>query len=99
MRRYRLYIAVLLAFLANLALAQPAPQVRGMDFDTYVRLNRGMTEGELILRAGPPDYAAFENLAGFVKSFYYYPTASAPFLTVVTLRGGRIHHIERTKIY
>ena len=93
----RLYTAVLLAFLSVPALAQPAPQVRGMDFDTYIRLNRGMTEGELVLRAGPPDYAALENLAGIVKSFYYYPTTSDPFLTVVTLRGGRIDHIERTR--
>lgn len=93
----RLYTALLLAFLAGPALAQPAPQPRGMDFDTYIRLNRGMTEGELVLRAGPPDYAAVENLAGIVKSFYYYPTAGDPFLTVVTLRGGRIDQIERTK--
>lgn len=93
----RLYTAVLLAFLANPALAQPAPQVRGMDFDTYIRLNRGMSEGELLLRAGPPDYAAVDNLAGIVKSFYYYPTMSDPFMTVVTLRGGRVDHIERTK--
>lgn len=93
----RLYTAVLLAFLANPALAQTAPQVRGMDFDTYIRLDRGMSEGELLLRAGPPDYAAVDNLAGIVKSFYYYPTLSDPFMTVVTLRGGRVDHIERTK--
>ena len=93
----RLYTALLLAFLAIPAFAQTAPPVRGMDFDTYIRLDRGMTEGELVMRAGPPDYAALENLAGIVKSFYYYPTASDPFLTVVTLRGGRIDHIERTR--
>ena len=93
----RLYVAVLLALLSVSALAQPAPQVRGMDFDTYIRLDRGMSEGELLLRAGPPDYAAVDNLAGIVKSFYYYPTLSDPFMTVVTLRGGRVDHIERTK--
>ena len=93
----RLYTAVLLALLATGAVAQPAPQVRGMDFDTYIRLNRGMSEGELLLRAGPPDYAAVDDLAGIVKSFYYYPTMSDPFMTVVTLRGGRVDHIERTK--
>ena len=45
----RLYTAVLLALLATGTAAQPAPQVRGMDFDIYIRLNRGMTEGELLL--------------------------------------------------
>ena len=93
----RLYTAVLLALLATTAAAQPAPQVRGMDFDTYIRLDRGMSEGELLLRAGPPDYAAVDDLAGIVKSFYYYPTLNDPFMTVVTLRGGRVDHIERTK--
>ena len=93
----RLYTAVLLALLATGAAAQPAPQVRGMDFDTYIRLSRGMSEGDLLLRAGPPDYAAVDDLAGIVKSFYYYPTMSDPFMTVVTLRGGRVDHIERTK--
>ena len=77
--------------------AQSAP-VRGMDFDTYIRLQRGMSEGELLLRAGPPDYVSFDGLRDeLAKSFFYYPTQSDPFITVVTLRGGRIDNIERTK--
>ena len=79
----------------------PAPSaeaVRGMDFDTYIRLNRGMTEGELLSRAGKPDYISLDAVRrDIVKSFYYYPTRSDPFITVVTLRGGRIDNIERTK--
>ncbi len=72
--------------------------VRGMDFDTFIRLQNGMTEGELMLRAGPPDYATVENFRhDIVKSFYYHPTVANPFITVVTLRGGRIVNIERTR--
>ena len=78
--------------------AASAPAARGMDFDTYIRLTRGMTEGELLQRAGRPDYAALANTGdAIVKSFYWYPTAGDPFTTLVTVRGGRIDHIERTK--
>ncbi|OGA48999.1 MAG: hypothetical protein A3G24_26225 [Betaproteobacteria bacterium RIFCSPLOWO2_12_FULL_62_13] len=75
-----------------------AAPVRGMDFDTFVRLQTGMTEGELLLRAGPPDYATVENFRNdIVKLFYYHPTVANPFITVVTLRGGRIANIERNR--
>lgn len=75
-----------------------AEAVRGMVFDTYIRLEPGMTEGELLTRAGKPDYIALDALGReSVKSFYYYPTRGDPFITVVTLRGGRIDHIERMK--
>jgi hypothetical protein len=78
--------------------APRAPSARGMDFDTYIRLARGMSEGELLQRAGRPDYLALENARDdIVKAFYWYPTASDPFTTVVTVRGGRIDNIERTK--
>jgi hypothetical protein len=80
--------------------AVPAGTVapRGMDFDTYIRLQTGMTEGELILRAGRPDHISLDNVRrDIVKSFYYYPTRGDPFITVVTLRSGRIDNIERTK--
>lgn len=77
--------------------AQEAP-VRGMDFSTFTRLQRGMSEGELLLRAGKPDQESIENFRHFVvKSLYYYPTAVNPYITIVTLRGGRIADIERTR--
>lgn len=76
------------------------PAVRGMEFDTYVRLQRGMSEGELLQRAGRPDYLSLDPLRDeVVKSFYYYPTRSDPFTTLVIVRGGRIDSIERTKKY
>jgi hypothetical protein len=74
------------------------PRVHGMAFDTYIRLERGMSEGELLSRAGMPDQVSVDNVeAGIVKSFYYYPTSGDPFITVVTLRGGRIASLERTR--
>lgn len=76
----------------------PAAPVRGMEFEVYIRLQRGMTEGELLLRAGKPDYESLENLRhNIVRSFYYFPTVSNPYTTVVTLRGGRIHDMDRIK--
>ncbi|MBI2509256.1 MAG: DUF4124 domain-containing protein [Betaproteobacteria bacterium] len=83
--------------------AQSAPTpaaapVRGMDFDTFIRLQRGMTEGELLIRAGRPDHESVENFRrDIVKTFYYFPTVSSPFTTVVTLRGGRIFELDRVK--
>jgi len=74
-----------------------APAPRGMAFATYIRLQVGMTEGELLLRAGPPDRETIEDTRAVAKSLYYYPTSSDPFLTVVTVRGGRVADIERNR--
>jgi hypothetical protein len=50
------------------------------------------------LRAGRPDFESVENFRhDVVKSYYYYPTAADPFITVVSVRGGRIAHIERNR--
>jgi hypothetical protein len=86
----------------NIAAREPpryaAPAPRGMEFDTFIRLQRGMTEGELLVRAGRPDQVSVENLQSLaVKSYYYYPTSGDPYITVVTVRGGLIDNIERTK--
>jgi hypothetical protein len=80
--------------------AAPAspPGVRGMEFETYIRLQAGMSEGELLLRAGKPDQQSVENFRDdVVKSYYYLPTSGNPYITLVTLRGGRIANIERTR--
>ena len=72
--------------------------VRGMEFDIYIRLQQGMTEGELLQRAGKPDHESVENFHRFiVKTYYYFPTTSNPYTTVVTLRGGRIQEVDRIK--
>ena len=91
-----LFLIMVLA--SAVAAGQPSPAARGMDFATYIRLERGMSEGELFLRAGQADQVAVENLQGdLAKAYYYFPTNANPFLTVVTVRGGRIVNIERTK--
>ena len=52
----------------------------------------------MVLRAGKPDQETFEGGRNFVvKSLYYYPTPADPFITVVTLRGGRVAELERTR--
>jgi hypothetical protein len=77
----------------------PAPTAtRGMEFDVYSRLQRGMTEGELLQRAGKPDHESLDGLRrDIIRTFYYFPTSSNPYTTVVTLRGGRIDEIDRVK--
>ncbi len=75
--------------------AEPPP--RGMAFDVYIRLEHGMTEGELVLRAGKPDHQAMDNLREGLKSYYYFPTVANPFLTTVSVRSGRIINIERER--
>lgn len=70
---------------------------RGMAFEVYIRLEHGMTEGELVLRAGKPDHQAMDNIREGLKSYYYYPTLANPFLTTVTLRSGRIENIDRAR--
>jgi hypothetical protein len=102
--------------------SQPPTAVRGMPFDVFIMLRQGMTEAELLQRAGPPDYMSVDGSVGNVvsarrigppgpgkpprvetfsnmelKNFYYYPTVSDPFTTVVTLTGGRISEMQRTR--
>ena len=77
--------------------APPLSSVRGMEFDTYIRLQRGMSEGELLVRAGRPDHETVDNLVDYDRTLYYFPTVANPFTTVVRLRGGRIASLERVK--
>ncbi len=92
-----------------------APSIRGMPFDVYIMLRNGMTEGELLQRAGPPDYESNDGTVGSavisgrrgarvqtfnnleLRKLYYYPTLSDPFTTVVTLTGGMISDLQRTR--
>ena len=73
-----------------------APPTRGMEFQVFMQLQRGMTEGELLQRAGKPDHVSLESFE-IQKTYYYFPTPGNPFTTAVTLRSGRIHEIERIK--
>jgi hypothetical protein len=71
---------------------------RGLPFDTYRLIRRGMSEGELLGRAGPPDYRGNEINRGLLQeSWYYLPTATDPFTTIIQLRGGRVVDTERIR--
>jgi len=90
-----LILTAALCCAAASAAAEMPPQ--GMPFEVYIRLEHGMTEGELVLRAGRPDHHATVNRREGLKSYYYFPTSANPFLTTVTLRSGRIVDIERVR--
>lgn len=81
---------------SNARRAAQQPTARGMTFDVFARIDRGMTEGEVILRAGPPDYEATDAYR-MGKTWFYYPTSSDPFTTAVTLRGGRVFELDRVR--
>jgi hypothetical protein len=84
--------------MAPAAPGPPGASARGMEFDVFIRLQHGMTEGELLLRAGSPDHESLESIHhDIVKTYYYFPTVGSPYTTVITLRGGRIHEMDRVK--
>ncbi|MEY4598758.1 MAG: hypothetical protein RLZZ445_1555 [Pseudomonadota bacterium] len=89
-------LLLLLLLLAPLAHAADE-SARGMAFEVYIRLEHGMTEGDLVLRAGKPDHQSKDNVREGLKSYYYYPTTANPYLTTITLRSGRIVNIERVR--
>jgi hypothetical protein len=70
------------------------PPVRGLEFRNYISLQRGMTEGEVLAIAGPPDMRSrdrsFDRLT-------YMPTVADPFVTTITLMRGRISEMERAR--
>lgn len=72
------------------------PQARGMSFDVFSRIDRGMSEGELMLRAGPPDHEATDVYRS-AKTWYYYPTASDPFTTAISIRSGQVFELDRVR--
>ncbi len=90
-------LILLAALWCGFAGAAEEAQSRGMAFDVYIRLEHGMTEGELVLRAGKPDHHAIDNIREGLKSYYYFPTSANPFLTTVSLRSGRIANIDRVR--
>jgi len=110
-------------------LAEVPNQVRGLAFDIFIHIQRGMTEAEVLIRAGKPDLEEIEGTAEnsaasastsksvnpqtgavtrntniikntiteVVKTYYYLPTISDPFTTVITFRGGRVANIQRIR--
>ena len=79
---------------AERAVAAP-PRPRGLDFRDYLSLYRGMSEGELIAIAGPPDLVFSDVFAD--KRYTYLPTSANPFVTTVSVVGGHVNDIERVR--
>jgi hypothetical protein len=79
---------------AERAAATP-PRPRGLDFRSYISLNRGMSEGELLVIAGPPDLLFSDAFS--VKHYTYLPTTVDPFTTTVLVISGRISQIDRVR--
>lgn len=84
------------------ALKEPPPQPerpaearpRGLDFRSYVALERGMSEGELLGIAGQPDLHSRDRS---FATYTYLPTAADPYTTTIELVRGRIKDIERVR--
>ena len=74
--------------------AAPKPP-RGLDFRKYVSLQRGMSEGELLVIAGEPDFLSRPGIG--LRTWTYLPTVADPFTTTITVIGGRISEIERVR--
>lgn len=71
---------------------------RGMSLETFALIRRGMTEGEVLIRAGPPDHETFEHVHGLIqKSWFYFPTPGNPWNTIIRLRGGIVIETERVR--
>ena len=79
---------------AERAAATPPPP-RGLDFRSYISLYRGMSEGELATIAGAPDMVFSDVFAD--KRYTYLPTPANPFITTISVVGGRVNHIERVR--
>ncbi|HWA36862.1 MAG TPA: DUF4124 domain-containing protein [Burkholderiales bacterium] len=70
------------------------PQARGLEFRKYISIQRGMSEGELLAIAGPPDHQRRDRL---MDRLTYMPTTADPFVTTITLVRGRVTDVERNR--
>jgi len=95
--------------LASTALPVTAKDVHGLDFGQYLLLEQGMTEGEVLSIAGPPDLHADQGFAHAslasghaelaIRTFTYLPTNADPETTTITFVGGLVRDIRRDKMY
>ena len=109
--------------------AATLPPVHGLPFEIFIRIERGMTEGEVLVLTGTPDQEVTEGtversaatasaannvnpqtgvvtrnaniikntITQVVKTYYYLPTLSDPFTTILTFNGGRVVDIQRIR--
>jgi hypothetical protein len=67
----------------------------GLEFRNYIRISRGMTEGEMLGIAGTPDLAVRDDWA--IRTYTYMPTVSDPFTTTISIVNGRVSGLERAR--
>ena len=105
-RHARLVVAIALSLAsASASVFAQTSEVRGLDFRTYLSLQRGMTEGQVLSIAGAPDLQAdqgavirgSERAALALKTYTYLPTTADPYVTTVTLVGGQVTDIQRDR--
>jgi hypothetical protein len=65
------------------------PPVRGLEFATFIKLSRGMTEGEILARTGMPDIQNFDGTHEF--SAHAHPGAAG--------RRATTTHVLKTYTY
>jgi len=91
------FFLVIICLTAALVSSVAAGQVDLVDFGL---INRGMSEAEVIVRLGPPDYESFEGFSPnnlLIKSYIYFsePGRHQDITTVIKFKGGRVIHKER----
>lgn len=93
MIKFLLVIAVLLLLSAQ-------AQAKAIPFEDFIFLERGMSEGEILLRVGPPDHEVIiNNIFVYRKIWYYIPDGNYSGDRLTEIRFGpfgRVISIERT---
>ncbi len=77
-----------------------------IDFGTYLQLEKGMSEGEVLFRAGVPDKEIYfdseaQRTAKSIKQLLYIPGPEEgdPHLTIITIQRGEVLKIERITVF
>lgn len=94
---------------SNVVNVTPAPaapparsQPRGIPFSVYRLLDRGMSEGEVLAVAGPPERETVDSLNttdGFRrKSYYYFNRGYNDTVTRIQFENGRVVSLERKRL-
>lgn len=100
MRHKTLRTLTALALLTALFLPLQAESA-AIPFHKFRLLQEGMSEGEVIMRVGPPDRETLiNNQFQYKKIWYYIPDGSysGDWLTTITIdANGRVIEIEREK--
>src|SRR5688500_14003032 len=85
-------------FLIVLSLA-PGVRAGGLDFGTYLSIQRHMPEGEVMAIAGRPDLITEQGFSPenrAIRTHSYLATPELPYTTTVTFVGGRVSETERS---